>query len=431
MSDLHLRRGRLFDPASGLDREGDVILREGRIAALGKGLATPAGAVVVDARDLLLVPGLVDLHVHLREPGEEYKEDIRSGTAAAAAGGFAAVCSMPNTKPPNDCRSVTELILARAREAGLARVYPVGAISKGLEGKTLADIGDLAEAGCVAITDDGRPVMSALVMRRAMEYARSFGLTVTQHAEDLDLSGKGSMNEGAASTRAGLRGQPAQAEEVIVARDIALAELTGARYHVAHLSTAAALARVREAKSRGLPVTCEVTPHHLTLTDEACTGYDTSTKVNPPLRTPADIEALIEALAEGTIDAIATDHAPHSSVEKELEFDEAAFGMIGLETALPLVLSLVVSGKLSLGRAIECLTSRAARVYGLSGGTLAEGAPGDVTAIDLARRWTYDPSRGKSKSANSPFAGRELVGMAVLTVVAGRVVHDTLSAVGR
>ncbi len=421
---IHLRGARVIDFALGVDREQDVVVEGGRVTRIGRGLNSPAGALVIDARDLLVVPGLIDLHVHLREPGEEYKEDIASGSAAAIAGGFTAVCPMPNTHPPNDSRAVTDLIMKRAREVAGVHVYPVGAISRGLEGKTLSDIGELKDAGIVALSDDGKPVMNAALMRRAFEYARTFGLPVIQHAEDLHLSADGSMNEGPFSTRAGLRGQPSQAEEVIVARDLALVALTGARYHVAHISTQAAVHLVREAKRRGLPVTCEVTPHHLTLTDEACITYDTSTKCNPPLRSTADVAALREALLDGTIDAIATDHAPHSSIEKLVEFDQAAFGMIGLETALPLVLALVQQGILGLPQAIGFLTCGPARTFGLPGGSIPEGAPADLTCIDLKQAWTVEPERLRSKSRNTPFAGWKMTGKAVLTVIGGRILHD-------
>lgn len=425
---MHFLRARLLDPASGTDQETDLVVEAGRVARIGRGLATPAGARAFDARGLLLVPGLIDLHTHLREPGEEYKEDIASASAAAAAGGWTAVTAMPNTVPPNDSRAVAELIRSRAREVDGVRVNQVGAISRGLKGETLADIGDLAEAGVVGISDDGMPVMNAALMRRALEYGRTFRLPVIQHAEDAHLSAGGSMNEGAASTRAGLRGQPPQAESVMVARDLALVELTGARYHVAHVSTAETVRLVREARRRGLPVSCEVTPHHLTLTDEACLSYDTNTKCNPPLRTSADVAALREALADGTIEAIATDHAPHTSIEKEVEFDLARFGMLGLETAVPLVLALVRDGVLPLAAAVERLTAGPARLFGLAGGRLAEGVPADLTLIDPERTWTVDPAALRSKSRNTPFAGWKMTGRAVLTVVGGKVLHQDLGA---
>jgi dihydroorotase len=370
-----------------------------------------------------VAPGFVDLHVHLREPGHEYKEDIASGTRAAAAGGFTSVCCMANTNPVNDCRAVTDLIVRRAREAASARVFPVGAVTRGLKGEALAEMGEMKDAGIVAVSDDGMPVMNADVMRRALEYARTFGLPVIQHAQDLSLTAGGVMNEGPAATRAGLRGQPAAAESVMVARDLELVALTGARYHVAHISTKAAVEMVRQGKKSGLPVSCEVTPHHLTLTDVACCGYDTSTKVNPPLRSQADIEALEEGLADGTIDCIATDHAPHAAQEKELEFDHAAFGMIGLETAWPLMLRLVEKKKLTLAQLIGKFTA-GARLFGLPGGTLARGAAADVVVLDAESAYRYDAAKGKSKSKNSPFHGWELRGRVQMTILAGKVVHE-------
>jgi dihydroorotase len=426
----------VIDPARSFDAQADVLLRDGWVERVGPALDaggnSGGGAPprIIDARDCWVVPGLVDIHTHLREPGQEYKEDIASGTAAAAAGGFTAVCAMPNTRPPNDSRAVTELMVRRAREVGQVRVYPIGAITLGLAGETLTEMGDLKEAGCVAVSDDGRPVMNGELMRRALEYARGLGLPVIQHCEDLHLSGGGSMNEGAVSTRTGIKAQPAAAESTMVARDLELVALTGARYHVAHISAAASLRLVREAKRSGLPVTCEVTPHHLTLTDEACAGYDTATKCNPPLRTAADIEALCEGLADGTIDAIATDHAPHSVVEKDVEFENAAFGMLGLETALPLCLDLVRRGVLTPPQLVALLTSRPAAVLALPGGTLAQGAPADVTLIRPEQPWSCDPTRFRSKSRNTPFVGRALRGKAVLTVVAGRIVHQEETLVG-
>jgi dihydroorotase len=428
--DVCLRGGRVIDPAGGsgrgLDAEADVLIQGGVIARVGSGIAGGVGSNVrvIDVRGLWVVPGLIDLHCHLREPGHEYKEDIGTGTRAAAAGGFTAVCAMPNTNPPNDTRAVTEMIVRRAREVGAVRVYPVGAISKGLAGEALAEMGELKEAGCVAVSDDGRPVMNAELMRRAMEYARTFGLIVVQHCEDLSLSAGGAMNEGSVATRAGLRGQPATAESTMVARDLELCALTGARYHVAHLSSADSVRLVREAKRRGLPVTCEVTPHHLTLTDDACARYDTHAKCNPPLRASADVEAVREALADGTIDAVATDHAPHSPVEKEVEFEQAAFGMIGLETAVPLLLELVRAGTLTPATMVARMSSAPAAVFKLPGGSLAAGAVADVTVIDPEAPWTCDPTGLRSRSHNTPFAGRALRGRAALTVVGGNIVHS-------
>jgi dihydroorotase len=420
---LVLKGGRVIDPATDLDRPADVLIKDGLILAVEPGASLP-GARVIECAGKVVTPGFVDLHVHLREPGHEYKEDIASGARAAAAGGFTTVCCMPNTNPTNDCRAVTDLIVNRARAAALVRVHPVGAISKGLKGESLAEIGEMKDAGIVAVSDDGRPVMNADLMRRALEYARTFGLTVVQHAEDLNLAQGGVMNEGPAATRAGLRGQPPAAESVMVVRDLELVAWTGARYHVAHISTAASVRAVREAKRRGLPVTCEVTPHHLTLTDVACCSYDTSTKCAPPLRTEADVEALKEGLADGTIDCIATDHAPHAAQEKELEFDQAAFGMIGLETAFGLCLRLVAEKVLTLPQLVRKLTSGAARVFELPSGTLARMSPADLVVLDLEHNYTVDAKKGFSKSRNTPFHGWELRGRAVHTIVGGEVVYS-------
>ena len=421
--DLVLRGGRIFDPAAPrpLDQAADIRIANGRIVEIGRGLVASR---IIDVKDLWIVPGLIDLHVHLREPGQEYKEDIETGTRAAAAGGFTTICCMPNTKPVNDQRAVTELIVRRAKEVGLVRVRPIGAITQGLEGKLLAEIAEMKDAGIVAISDDGRPVMNAGLLRRAFEYARTFDLPVVQHAEDLDLAEGGAMNEGAVATRIGIRGQPACAESAMVARDLEIVEWTGARYHIAHVSTARTVALVRDAKRRGLPVTCEVTPHHLALTDEACSHYDTRTKVMPPLRTMADQQALLEALADGTIDAIATDHAPHSPVEKDLEFECAAPGMLGLETALPIVLDFVRMGTLDDKRVIAALTGGAARAFGLPGGSLTVGALADLAVIDPERPMTITADTMASKSRNTPFLGQTLAGRAVLTFVEGRPVYD-------
>ncbi len=421
--DLVLRGGRILDPSAArpLDQVGDLRIVGGRIVEIGRGLV---GGRILDVRGLWVVPGLIDLHVHFREPGHEYKEDIESGTRAAAAGGFTTVCCMPNTRPVNDQRTVTELIVRRARDVGSVRVKPIGAITQNLEGKALADIADMKEAGIVAISDDGRPVMNAGLLRRAFEYARTFDLPLVQHAEDLDLSEGGAMNEGAVATRIGIRGQPACAESAMVARDLEIVEWTGARYHVAHVSTARTVALVREAKRRGLPVTCEVTPHHLALTDEACSHYDTRTKVMPPLRTAADQEALLEGLADGTIDCIATDHAPHSPVEKDVEFECAAPGMLGLETALPIILDFVRMGTLDEKRALAALTGAPARAFGLPGGTLAIGSVADLCVIDPERPITISSEGLSSKSKNTPFLGHQLAGRAVLTIVEGKVVYD-------
>lgn len=427
--DICLRGGRVIDPARDLDAEADVLIKDGVIAKVGKGIAAGLGAAVrvIDVRGSWVVPGLVDIHTHLREPGQEYKEDIATGTRAAAAGGYTTVCPMPNTVPPNDTRAVTELMVRRAAEVGVVRVFPIGAISKGLKGESLAEMGELKEAGCVAVSDDGHSIMNAELMRRAMEYARTFDLPIVQHCEDMTLSGGGSMNEGAVSTRAGIKAQPTAAESAMVARDIELCALTGARYHVAHISCAESVRLVREAKRRGLPVTCEVTPHHLTLTDEACAHYDTNTKCNPPLRSQSDVDAVRAALVEGVIDAVATDHAPHSPVEKEVEFEQAAFGMIGLETAVPLTLDLVHNGGLSPSDFVRRMTTRPAEIFGLSGGTLAEGRPADVTVIDPQAAWSLDPRGLRSRSHNTPFGGRPMKGRATLTIVGGQIVYSAES----
>lgn len=415
---------RLIDPKSHYDGECDVFIADGVVQEIGKGLSGSGHHRVVDGRGQWLVPGFVDLHAHLREPGEEYKEDIASGSRTALASGFTTVCAMPNTQPVNDCSSITEYILSRAREVDGVRVLPIGAISKGLDGERLSDIGDLKKAGVVAISDDGKCVMNTRLMRRALEYARTFDLPVVQHAEDSHLVDDGVMNEGAVSARLGLRGRPACAESIIVARDLELVALTGTRYHVAHISTASALRYVREAKRKGLPVTCEVTPHHLTLTDDACVHFDTATKVNPPLRSSCDREALIEALIDGTIDAIATDHAPHSSVEKEVEFDCAAPGMLGFETAFPLVLELVRAGHITPMQAIEKLTIGPARAFGLIHGFIGVGHAADIALVDPELAWTLGADEQLSKSRNSPFLGKELKGRAMMTLVSGRVKYE-------
>lgn len=395
--------------------------------AIGPNLEVPEGTRTINVAGSWVTPGLIDIHVHLREPGQEYKEDILSGTTSAAVGGFTAVCCMPNTKPPNDNRAVTELIIRRAQEVGLVRVYPIGAISQGLEGKVLSEMGELKEAGCVAVSDDGRPVMDSELMRRAFEYARTFNMVVIQHCEDLCLAHGGSMHEGSVSTRAGIRAQPSVAESAMVARDLELVALTGARYHVAHISAAESIRLVRDAKKRGLPVTTEVTPHHLVLTDEACAGYDTNTKMNPPLRAARDVQAAREALIDGTIDCIATDHAPHSTIEKDVEFEQAAFGVIGLETAIPLTLDLVTEGKMSALDWVERLTVGPARVLGLPGGRLEVGGVADIAVINPESPWTFTKEAVVSRSKNSPFLGQAMKGKAVLTIVGGRIVHESLS----
>jgi dihydroorotase len=430
MADILLRGGRVLDPARNVDASADVLLQDGKVARVEPGIAAPSGARIVDVKGKWVVPGLIDMHTHLREPGQEYKETIETGTAAAAAGGFTAVCAMPNTVPPNDNRAITELIVRRSREVGVVRVYPIGCITLGQKGENLAEMGELQEAGCVAVSDDGKGVMNSEVMRRALEYARGLGLVVIQHAEDINLSAGGPAHEGAASTRIGLRGQPAAAESAMVARDLELVALTGARYHVAHVSCSETVRLVREAKRRGLPVTCEVTPHHLTLTDEACADYDTATRVNPPLRSGADVAAVREALADGTIDAVATDHAPHSTVEKAVEFEQAASGMIGLETALGLCLELVHTNVITPLALFARMSAAPAKILGLAGGTLAPGSVADVTVVDPQAPWVCDPSRFRSRSRNSPFGGRDMRGRAMLTIVAGNIAFAEEKLVG-
>jgi dihydroorotase len=427
MSDvLFIEGGRVIDPANGVDAVRTVVIRDGKVAEVAERVERPRDARAVDARGRWVTPGFIDLHVHLREPGQEYKETVATGARAAVAGGFTAVCAMPNTKPVNDNASVTELMLARAAAAGFARVYPVGAISKGSAGEELAEYGELKAAGCVALSDDGRPVMSVALMRRALEYAKAFGLPLTVHEEDLGLVGKGVMHEGATSTRLGLKGIPGAAEDVMVLRDLALLELTGGRLHVAHVSSRGAIRAIREAKARGLAVTAEVTPHHLALTDEdvASSGYSTDFKMNPPLRSADDVRACREALADGTLDAIATDHAPHSLVEKDVEFDAALNGIIGLETAFAVCLELVRAGALAERRLVEALTSAPARAFGLPGGALSKGAPADLAVLDPGAAWVVDPSKLHSKSRNTPWKGKRLTGRCTHTIVGGRIVHE-------
>lgn len=424
---LLIANGYLIDPTQGVNGGKDLLIEDGRIAALlGRGEAMPEGAEVFDATGLVVAPGFIDLHTHLREPGQEYKETIESGTAAAVAGGWTSVCAMPNTDPVNDNPAVTRFIIEQAERAALANVFPVGAITKGSEGKELAEMGEMKRAGVVAVTDDGRSVPSAGTMRRAMEYARGFDLTVMDHCEDRTLSASGVMHEGSWSLRLGLRGHPALAEELDALRDCALAELTGARIHLAHLSTRGALEAVRRAKEKGARVTCEVAPHHFTLTDEAVKDYDTHTKMCPPLRSTDHLEALLEGLRDGTVDAIATDHAPHHADEKALEYDHAPNGITGLETAVGLALDrLVRPGLVGLERLVELCSVNPARIFKLTDrGTLRPGAWGDVTLLDPDLEWTFDAARSKSKSRNTPFDGWTMRGAAVRTYVAGRLVYQ-------
>jgi dihydroorotase len=420
---LLVRQGRVIDPANNVDAVQDLLIADGKIEKLGKNLAAPADAEVVDARGKVVCPGFIDIHVHLREPGDEYKETVQTGTRAAAAGGFTAVACMANTNPVNDNGAVTDYILARARVEGAVRVYPIGAVTKNLKGEELAELAELADAGCVAFSDDGKCVMNAGLYRRAMEYTLPFGVPLISHAEDATLCRGWAMNEGVVSTEIGLPGAPAAAEDVMVARDILLAELTGAHVHIAHLSTAGGVRLVREGKSRGVRVTAEVTPHHLVLTEDAVRTYDPNTKMAPPLRSKRDVEALIEGLADGTIDCVATDHAPHALSEKEGEFDLAAFGIVGLETAVALLLDrLVRPGLLPLPTLVSRLSRDPARLLNLPGGSLAPGAPADVTILDPERELTVDPARFRSKSRNTPFGGFALTGGPWMTIVGGKIV---------
>jgi dihydroorotase len=419
----------VIDPSRGLDEPADVLIEDGKIAAVGRGLGAPEGAEVRDVAGRVVAPGLVDLHVHLREPGQEDVETIATGARAAAAGGFTAVCAMPNTDPVTDNQAAVGFIVRQAVRAGLARVYPIGAVSVGQRGEQLSEFGELVGAGAVAVSDDGRPVASSHLMRTALEYARTFGIPVADHCEDPALAAGGVMHEGLVATRLGLKGIPAAAEEIMVSRDILLAELTGGHVHLCHVSTRGSVELIRRAKEKGLRVTAEVTPHHLTLTERACEGYDTHAKMNPPLREEADVAALRAALREGVLDCIASDHAPHAYDAKEAAFDDAPFGIVGLETAFGVAhTELVLGGVLSLPELIARMSTAPAAVFGLPGGTLRPGASADVVVLDLAQRWTVDPAAFFSKSRNTPFAGRTLTGRPVVTLVGGKVVHDTEGA---
>ena len=423
-----LRGARVVDPGRGLDDRLDILVEGGRIAGIGRDLGKKRGKGlrIMELGGLVITPGLVDMHVHFREPGYEYKETIATGSAAAAAGGFTAVACMPNTNPVNDNRSVTEFILRKAGEADLVHVYPIAAITLGSQGNTLAEFWDLKEAGAVALSDDGKPVMDGAIMRRALEYAHSLGMPVVSHCEDLSLSAGGAMHEGLAATELGLPGIPGIAEEVMVARDLLLAEYTGAVLHICHVSSAGSVRLIRDAKSRGVKVTAETAPHYFTLTADCLRGYDVNAKVNPPLREQRDIEAVREGLRDGTIDVIASDHAPHAVTDKEVEFEYAASGMIGLETSLALSLRLVTDGFLSLPELVTRMSARPVAILGVPGGGLAPGAPADLTVIDLERRWTVSPEGIRSRSRNTPFLGWHLTGKAVLTMKGGAVTHSDL-----
>ncbi|MFP4623047.1 MAG: dihydroorotase [Gemmatimonadota bacterium] len=420
---LLLKGGRVIDPAAGVDETLDVLLADGTVAQVGTELAASAEADVRDVTGLVVAPGLIDVHVHLREPGGEHKETIATGAWAAVVGGFTSICGMPNTDPPVDDPAAVGYVLAQGARAGAARVYPAGAVSVGQKGERLTLVGEMVDAGAVAISDDGLPITDSGLMRLALEYAGTFGIPVAAHCEDRSLSRNGSMNEGLISTRLGITGIPAAAEEVMIARDLILAEVTGGRLHIQHVSTRRGVELIRASKARGAHVTAEGTPHHFALTDEAVVGYRTDAKVNPPLRPADDREAVREGLRDGTLDCIATDHAPHHYDEKEQAFDDAPFGLVGLETALGLaVTELVEPGILSLSDLIDRMSAAPARAFNLPGGTLAQGAPGDVTVFDPSEEWTVDPAAFASKSRNTPFAGRTLRGRARMTVVGGRVV---------
>lgn len=419
---VFISHGRVIDPGR-IVGPADVLIEHGKITAVGPGLTVPPGAAVIDAAGKWVLPGFVDLHVHFREPGFEYKETIATGVAAAVAGGFTSVCCMPNTQPVNDNQSITEFIVEKAAAAGLANVFPIGAITKGSEGKELAEFGDLKQAGCVAVSDDGKPVMNGMVMRRALEYARTFDLPVVDHCECAHLSEGGCMHEGRVATEMGLHGIPSASEDVMVARNVALAELTGGRLHLAHLSTAGSVRMVRDAKARGIRVTAEACPHHFLLTEDAVREFNTNAKMNPPLRSRTDVEAIKAGLKDGTIDVIATDHAPHAAFEKEREFENAPFGIVGLETAWGLAMVLVEEGVLTVEQVAAALTVQPARAFGLAKGTLAIGADADVTIVDPEARWIVDPAQFKSKGRNTPFAGWKLKGRVWSTLVGGRVVY--------
>ncbi len=423
-----LKGGRIVDPSQNINEEMDLLIEKGQIAQIGKDIYKNAkgdsALKILDLGGKIVVPGLIDMHTHLREPGFEYKETIQTGCEAAVAGGFTSIACMPNTKPINDNRSVTELICRKATQCNLANVYPIAAISNGSEGITLTEFGDLKDAGAVAFSDDGRPVMNSALMRRALEYASSLGIPIISHCEDTDLSSGGLMNEGFVSTELGLSGIPNIAEDIMVARDIAIADYTNTSVHIAHVSTAESVRLIREAKKRGIKVTAETAPHYFSLTDEALRKYDTYTKVYPPLRNIADVTAIKEGLSDSTIDAIASDHAPHSSIEKDVEFEYASPGIVGLETSLSLSLKLAAEGVLTLDQLILKMSTIPAVILGIPKGTLRTGSDADITVIDIKREWTVDINKFRSKSKNSPFNGWKLKGKAVLTIVDGEIKYS-------
>ncbi|MBJ6801481.1 dihydroorotase [Geomonas propionica] len=421
---LLIKGGRVIDPSQGIDETMDVLIADGVVLELGQGIAAPEGTQTIDASGLLVTPGLIDMHVHLRDPGLEYKEDIATGSRAAAAGGFTSVACMPNTSPVIDNKAVACYVVNKAQSEALVNVFPIGSITKGSKGDSLAEMGDLKEAGCVAVSDDGKPVCNSELMRRALEYAKGVGITVISHSEDLALVGEGVMNEGFVSTELGLKGIPWAAEDIAVAREVYLAEFACAPVHIAHISTAGSARIIRNAKARGVKVTCETAPHYFSLTDDAVRGYNTNAKMNPPLRGESDVAAMKAALADGTIDAIATDHAPHHPDEKDVEFNVALNGIVGLETSLPLSLKLVEDGVLDLKALVSVMSCNPAKILGLDRGTLRVGAVGDVTVIDPGKEWQVEAAKLESKSKNSPFLGWKMKGKAVYTVVKGQVVYQ-------
>ncbi|HJV35643.1 dihydroorotase [Geomonas sp.] len=423
---LLIKGGRLVDPSQGIDDVMDIMIADGVVLELGADLTASEEMETIEATGLIVTPGLIDMHVHLRDPGLEYKEDIATGSRSAAAGGFTSVACMPNTSPVNDNKAVTSYIINKARNEAVVNVFPVGAITKGSKGESLAEMGDLKEAGCVAVSDDGKPVCSSELMRRALEYAKGIGIAVISHSEDISLVGEGVMNEGFTATELGLKGIPWAAEDAAVARDVYLAEFTGSPLHIAHISTAGSARIIRNAKARGVKVTCETAPHYFTLTDEAVLGYNTNAKMNPPLRTANDVAAMKAALADGTIDAIATDHAPHHLDEKDVEFNVALNGIVGLETSLSLSLKLVEEGVLDLKGLVSVMSCNPAKILGIERGTLKPGAVGDVTIIDPNKKWLVAAEKLESKSKNSPFLGWEMKGAAAYTVVKGQVVHKAV-----
>ena len=423
-----IKNGQVIDPANQLDGSFDILINNGKIEAIepqGKISGSKLKDVpVIDAKNCVVAPGFCDMHVHFREPGHEYKETIETGSASAAAGGFSTVAVMPNTSPVNDNRSITELIFSQAKKTNLVNVLPIGAITKGLKGESLSDMGELKEAGCIAYSDDGRPVMDSELMRRAFEYSRMFGLPCIQHSEILDLTRGGCMNEGIISTKLGLKGMPVEAEDIMVFRDICLLRKTGGRLHVAHISSGGAVELVRQAKAKGLPVTCEVAPHHFTLTEEACRNYDTNAKMSPPLRTHEDLELIKEGLRDGTIDIIATDHAPHDLADKQMEFSKACFGIVGLETALPLTLKMVDEKVITLQKAVDLLTQQPCRLFNLDKGNLAVGKDADIVIFNPKTQYTIEPEKFKSRSKNSPYKGWKVRGKVLHTLVAGKTVYS-------